>query len=312
MKKLTTLLKTILVGSLLSTSAFAMDKVIATVDGNPILISTLTPYLQGQKLTEANKKQALELAIEDILAKKLIQTTGVQLAPQEIQAELMKVFQRTGLTESQFIQALQMQGVDPKQYMMNLQKNLITQKAMQSYIFSKVKVLPSVAKELAQKMKQNDENNGTAPDIKVDEYQVSHILLKTNPVFNNQDAYQELLKIKSDIEDNKISFKDAALKYSKDFASLGDDGSLGWNVPQAYDPVFAQMMVTTPLNEISKPFQTNFGWHILKVTDTRKKDVSDNYYLNIAQQQLANEQIQVISQGLMKDLRSQAQIEYLP
>ena len=63
---------------------------------------------------------------------------------------------------------------------------------------------------------------------------------------------------------------------SNDTGSARDGGSLGWVSPGVMVPEFEQRMKSTPVGQISEPFQSQFGWHILQVTDTRQQDMTQN------------------------------------
>ena len=65
------------------------------------------------------------------------------------------------------------------------------------------------------------------------EYEVRHILLKLNPLLNDAQAKAELERIRSEIISGKMTFADAALKYSKDYLSGANGGSLGYAFPEA-------------------------------------------------------------------------------
>ena len=65
------------------------------------------------------------------------------------------------------------------------------------------------------------------------EYEVRHILLKLNPLLNDAQAKVELERIRSDIISGKMTFADAALKYSKDYLSGANGGSLGYAFTQS-------------------------------------------------------------------------------
>lgn len=93
-----------------------------------------------------------------------------------------------------------------------------------------------------------------------DTMEVSHILVSADD--------QELAKkIKSEL-DNGADFKTLSDKYSIDEAAKADGGSLGeitYNDPN-YDSTFMAAAMSLKEGEISNPVQTQFGWHIIKVT----------------------------------------------
>ena len=85
----------------------------------------------------------------------------------------------------------------------------------------------------------------------------SHILVDTK---------EEALKIKADIENGKISFEDAAAKYSKCPSGSRSGGDLGgFGRGQMVKP-FEDAAFKAPVGEITEPVQTQFGYHLIKVT----------------------------------------------
>src|SRR5690625_6954974 len=63
-------------------------------------------------------------------------------------------------------------------------------------------------------------------------------------------------------------------------------GDLGWANPGQMVPAFEQVMAQTEPGEVSEPFQSSFGWHILQVQERRQKDMSDLMLRNEAAQLL--------------------------
>jgi peptidyl-prolyl cis-trans isomerase SurA len=62
---------------------------------------------------------------------------------------------------------------------------------------------------------------------------------------------------------------------SEDPASAAENGDLGWVVPGDFVPEFAQRLEELEVGELSEPFRTRFGWHIVEVTDRRTYDTTD-------------------------------------
>ncbi|MBQ2644865.1 peptidylprolyl isomerase [bacterium] len=85
----------------------------------------------------------------------------------------------------------------------------------------------------------------------------SHILVKTE---------EEALKIKQDIENGQIDFSHAAGKYSM-CPSGGDGGDLGYFNRGVMVKAFEDAAFNADLNKITNPIQTQFGWHLILVTD---------------------------------------------
>lgn len=89
------------------------------------------------------------------------------------------------------------------------------------------------------------------------EVRASHILL---------DTQDEALKIKNDIENNKITFEQAAAKYSKCPSGQRSGGDLGYFGKGQMVKPFETAAFTLPINTVSEPVKTQFGYHLIKVT----------------------------------------------
>lgn len=106
----------------------------------------------------------------------------------------------------------------------------------------------------------------------VDQYRVRHILISPNEIRTNDEAKVLSEKLYDRI-DNGEDFALLARSNSDDPVSAIDGGDLNWvNLGQMV-PEFEQKMLESPIGVVSQPFESQFGWHILQVTETRKQDV---------------------------------------
>jgi peptidyl-prolyl cis-trans isomerase C len=94
------------------------------------------------------------------------------------------------------------------------------------------------------------------------EYKVSHILVKTE---------DEAKKVAEQVKSGK--FEDVAMDKSQDPGSSVKGGDLGWAVPSNFVKPFGDAMVALSKGSISAPVQSQFGWHIIKLEDTREMKV---------------------------------------
>lgn len=130
------------------------------------------------------------------------------------------------------------------------------------------------------------------------EYHTRHIL-----VDDEKTATNLLAQLKGK---KKVKFEDLAKKHSKD-SSAGNGGDLGWVLPANLVPEFADAMVAMKKGQISdKPVKTQFGWHILRLEETRQMDFPEYERLKPRiHQQLQQGQIR----QWLKEMVSTARIE---
>ena len=83
--------------------------------------------------------------------------------------------------------------------------------------------------------------------------------------------------IKKDVEENGMSFATKAILYSQDRAPGGQ--LLTFNRNSAFDKAFKDVAFTLREGEISKPFESSFGWHIIQMDKIRGKEVSVRHIL---------------------------------
>ena len=142
----------------------------------------------------------------------------------------------------------------------------------------------------------------------VREYKVSHILLATNPMENISAIKNKFYKIKRDAIENN-NFDKHAREFSLDKASAIKGGSLGWLTKDKVVGAFAKIMMETPIGQISEPFKTRFGWHILFLEDKRIKNITDSILRNQAISILKERKVEVGKKEWLSKLKNQAYIE---
>ena len=87
-------------------------------------------------------------------------------------------------------------------------------------------------------------------------------------------------------------------------------GDLGWVSRGEMVPEFEEVMTAMPVGEISQPFQSEFGFHILQVTDTRQYDGTEEVRRNRARQAIRQQKIEERHQTWLRRLRDEAYVEY--
>ena len=142
----------------------------------------------------------------------------------------------------------------------------------------------------------------------VPQYQTRHILIKTSEVVSPENAKHTIDSIYSRVKAGD-DFAVLAATYSNDPGSARDGGSLGWVSPGMMVPEFDQKMQTAKIGEVSEPFETQFGWHILQVTDARQQDMTQEQQKRIARQILGDRQFDAELDGWLRELRASTYVE---
>ncbi|HEY2567664.1 MAG TPA: peptidylprolyl isomerase [Candidatus Aquirickettsiella sp.] len=138
-----------------------------------------------------------------------------------------------------------------------------------------------------------------------------HILIKTSPLLNNQQAELRLKEIRADILRGG-SFAELAKKYSQDPGSAYKGGDLGWTLPGLFDPTFEAQIKKLAINQISLPFQTQFGWHIVQVLGRAQKlQTSQNVSREQAAQLVYQRKFQQALKNWLHQIRNQSYVKIM-
>ena len=123
-------------------------------------------------------------------------------------------------------------------------------------------------------VKLNERRSGEAPVI-INQIHVRHILMKPNELDDDETVRQKLAKLRERIEKGE-SFAGIASTASEDPGSAPDGGDLGWTGPGTFVPEFDKAIADLKTDEISEPFKTRYGWHVVQMLGTRTYDSTDD------------------------------------
>src|SRR5271170_4084224 len=123
-------------------------------------------------------------------------------------------------------------------------------------------------------VKLNERRNGEAQVI-INQIHVRHILMKPNELDDDETVRQKLTKLRERIQKGE-DFAGIASTSSEDPGSAPDGGDLGWSGPGTFVPEFDKAIADLKVNEISEPFKTRYGWHIVQMLGTRTYDSTED------------------------------------
>jgi peptidyl-prolyl cis-trans isomerase SurA len=156
-------------------------------------------------------------------------------------------------------------------------------------------------------VKLNERRSGEAPVI-INQMHVRHILMKPTELDDDETVRQKLAKLRERIGKGE-SFAGIASTASEDPGSAPDGGDLGWSGPGTFVPEFDKAIADLKDNEISEPFKTRYGWHIVQMLGTRTYDSTDDVRRQKAYAAIRESKADEETELWLRRLRDEAFIE---
>ncbi|MDI3322826.1 peptidylprolyl isomerase [Pontibacterium granulatum] len=155
-------------------------------------------------------------------------------------------------------------------------------------------------------LKVNGKRGGDT--VLIEQTKVRHILLKPTEIRNAEQSRLKIYELAERLRQGE-DFAQLAREYSDDPGSGSEGGSLGWTQDGQMVPEFEQTMNATPVGELSEPFRTQFGWHILQVEGRRTQDVGEKVIENQARNSIRKRRFNEELENWLREIHSQAYIE---
>ncbi|WP_100752537.1 peptidylprolyl isomerase SurA [Vibrio salilacus] len=145
--------------------------------------------------------------------------------------------------------------------------------------------------------------------VAVTEINARHILIKPTVILSDDGVKKELNEIIARINAGETTFAEMAQQYSQDPGSAAQEGELGYQTSDLYVPEFKHQVDTLPVGQISEPFKTVHGWHIVEVLDRREVDRTDSAMKNKAYRILFNRKFNEEASAWLQEMRASAFVE---
>lgn len=154
-----------------------------------------------------------------------------------------------------------------------------------------------------------DGSRGGDGPMMVEQVHARHILMRPTEVQDDATTRQRLADLRARILAGE-DFAALASITSEDPGSATQGGDLGWTAPGTFVPEFEDVLGRLAENEISEPFRTQFGWHIVQLLGKRFYDQSDEVrrqrVLSALRESKADEETEL----WLRRLRDEAYVEY--
>ncbi len=142
----------------------------------------------------------------------------------------------------------------------------------------------------------------------INQVKARHILVTPNEIIDDATAQQRLDDALTRIKDGE-DFAEFAKLLSDDPGSAVVGGDLGWAEAGSFVPEFEAMLNSMAIGDISEPFRSPFGWHIIEVLDRRVYDNTEDEKQRRCDLRIRNDKMEEETQLWMRRLRDEAYVD---
>jgi len=154
-----------------------------------------------------------------------------------------------------------------------------------------------------------DKRNGEKVKL-IDKTKVRHILIAPSEVTSKAQAKRTATQIYQQLLKNNKDFQTLAEEHSNDPGSSSQGGDLGWTQSGQMVPEFEKAMQRTKIGQLSLPFESRFGWHILEVLDRKTENVDSQVQENQARNSIGKRKFNEERDNWIREIRANAYIEF--
>jgi peptidyl-prolyl cis-trans isomerase SurA len=144
--------------------------------------------------------------------------------------------------------------------------------------------------------------------VVVEEYHARHIMIGINELVNPRLAMDQIIDIQQQLKDG-ADFAELAKEFSDDTTSANLGGDMGWFPPEAYGERVHQTLTALKTGEVSEPFQTTSGWHIMELMGKRQMDRTEEAIRAEARDQIRRRKADQEIEKVLRQFRDEAFVE---
>lgn len=250
-----------------------MDRIVAVVDQTVITeqelesrIRTLTDQLtkKGAELPPENilRKQILERLISDALQLQYAAQTGLKVDDNQLDKTIERIAEQNQMSVKEFAAALNADGISVARFRADIRNEITIARLRDREVESRVNVTESEIDNFLTTQASSNENR--------DEFEISHILVRTPEEGSTEDIQKAKAKIEEAIKalQDGTSFAKVSASYS-DAPNALEGGSLGWKAAAQLPTLFLDVLKNMQTGDISPALRSPNGFHILKLTNKR-------------------------------------------
>ena len=143
----------------------------------------------------------------------------------------------------------------------------------------------------------------------VTEYHARHIEIAVSELVASDEAQKKVADLRRRVVDNHEDFAKLAKEFSQDPQSAALGGDMGWFPIEQYGTKVAEVLAALKENDVSQPFQSDIGWHIVQLLGKRETDRTEQNKREQAREIIRNRKADDEYENFLRTIRSDAFIE---
>ncbi len=276
----------------------SVDRVLAVVDKQVITLGEFQDAVKrnraalpkGSPVTDQQlQSQTLSNLVDHALMVQMAARTGIQVSDAEIKQNLGLVNKQAEMSD--------------KQWQTAVRDELLVEKLKQRDLYSKVRVSDADITQAIDSLPEKDKKQSSGHTVTA--YYPQHILITVDSKTKDADALAKIRELRTRISSGE-SFESVARANSQDPGSAVNGGVLGWAVDGMMVPEFENAMKSLPKGALSEPVRSSYGYHLIRVLDTRQQDAGDAELRAKVRKQLVESKSEQLYGNWMNQMRQNA------
>ena len=276
----------------------SVDRVLAVADKQVITLGEFQDALKrnraalpkGSSVTDQQlQSQTLSQLVDHSLMVQMASRTGIQVSDAEIKQNLGLVSKHADMSD--------------KQWQTAVRDELLVEKLKQRDLYSKVRISDAEITQAIDSLPEKEKKQSSGHTVTA--YLPQHILIAVDSKTKDADALAKIRELRTRISSGE-SFESVARANSQDPGSAVNGGVLGWAVDGMMVPEFENAMKSLPKGALSEPVRSSYGYHLVRVLDTRQQDAGDAELRAKVRKQLVESKSEQLYGNWMNQMRQNA------
>ena len=276
----------------------SVDRVLAVVDKQVITLGEFQDAVKrnraalpkGSSVTDQQlQSQTLGNLVDQALMVQMAARTGIQVSDAEIKQNIGLVSKHAEMSD--------------KQWQTAVRDALLVEKLKQRDLYSKVRVSDADITQAIDSLPEKDKKQSSGQTVTA--YYPQHILITVDSKTKDAEALAKIRELRTRIGSGE-AFEAVARANSQDPGSAVNGGVLGWAVDGMMVPEFENAMKSLPKGALSEPIRSSYGYHLIRVLDTRQQDAGDAELRAKVRKQLVESKSEQLYGNWISQLRQNA------